>query len=181
MHSGRIPTECETSSKVTVGHRNKRRTYSHTRDITTSLSTLISATASLPGGKHRESGRHDIRENRRGPKRYTGDEGMGSWAEAIEGQGSHKTAGYSRSHGLAGSQHDRHNRHRAATYRVVQLDSLPSVRQAPRLSLVSPGPVTQFLFPIDLLLTECLLERIPTISLVPSPSLSLCTYCAPVS
>jgi hypothetical protein len=76
VNSGRSPAERETSSKVTVGQGNKRRTYSHARDITTSLSTLIAAAASVPGGKHRESARHDIRENRRGPKRYTGDEGM---------------------------------------------------------------------------------------------------------
>jgi len=50
-------------------------------------------------------------------------------------------------------------------------------RPVPRLSLVYPGPVTPFLFPIAPLLPECLLERISTTPLAPSPSLLLCACC----
>jgi hypothetical protein len=128
----------ETSIKVTVGQGNKRRTYSHARDMTTSLSALIAAATSLPGGKHRESSRHDIRENRRGPKWYTGDEGMVSWSEGIEGQGSHKASGCSGSHGLSGSPHDRHTRHSAATYRLGSRGSVPSLRVQSHVHSVNP-------------------------------------------
>jgi hypothetical protein len=63
-----------------MGQGNTGRVYSHVRVTTTSFATFIVAATSIPGGKLRESSSHDIRENGRGPKRYTGDEGMGSGA-----------------------------------------------------------------------------------------------------
>jgi hypothetical protein len=127
VHSGRSPAECETSGEATVGQGNKRRTYSHVRDITASLSALIASIAPLPGGKYREPVGHNIRENRRGPKRYTGDEGMVSGTEATERQGSYGTARYSGSHGLAGSSHDRLTRHDESIYRMGSRGSVPSL------------------------------------------------------
>ena len=70
-----------------MGQGNTGRAYSHARVIVTSVAAFTAAAASIPGGKRRESSRHDIRENGRGPERYTGNEGMGSGAQATEGQG----------------------------------------------------------------------------------------------
>ena len=77
-----------------MGQWKKRSVYSHVRVITAGLTALIVAAAPLPRGKQRKFARHDIRENGRGSKRYTGDEGMGPGAEATEGQGSHHAAKY---------------------------------------------------------------------------------------
>ncbi len=70
-HSGRIPAECDTSGEAVMGQGNTGRAHSHVRVTTTSFVVFIAAAASIPGGKLRESSRHDIRENGRGPKRYT--------------------------------------------------------------------------------------------------------------
>ena len=103
-----------------MGQVNKRCAYSHTRVIAASLTALIAAAAPLPRGKQRKFARHDIREDGRGSKWYAGDEGMGPGAESTEGQGSHNSAKYFGSHGLAGSPHDCHTRDSAATYSLVK-------------------------------------------------------------
>ena len=118
-HSGRIPAECDTSGEAIMGQGNTGRAYFHARVITASFAAFITAAASIPGRKYRESSRHDIRENGRGSKRYTGDEGMASGVQEIEGQGPHNAAKYFGPHGLVGSPHDRHTRHSAAIYRVA--------------------------------------------------------------
>ena len=86
-HSGRITAECDTSGETFMGQGNTGCAYSHARVTITNGAAFTATAASTPGGKLREPPRQDIRENGWRPEWYTGDEGMGPGAQAIEGQG----------------------------------------------------------------------------------------------
>ena len=138
VHSGRRPAKCEASGEAIVGQGNKRCAYSHARVTAASLTTLTAAAAPLPRGKQRKFARHDIREDGRGSKRRTGDEGKGPGAESTEGQGSYNTAKYFGSHGLVGSSHDCHTRHSATTYSLDNRGSFPKLRVQSHVYRVHP-------------------------------------------
>lgn len=95
----------------TVGQWSERRAQTHPRDNSVSIPPLFVSTSSLYRREYGEFTGNDILENGRRSEWETGDQGIDSSAETIEGQGSDNSGVPFGPHRLSKTPHDLYTRH----------------------------------------------------------------------